>query len=62
MPHSAVAVDQRGTRKRRLYHFPYTVYYVEFDESIWIVAIAHQKRRPGYWTDRVPPTPTNGNA
>jgi toxin ParE1/3/4 len=62
MPQSALAVDQRGTRKRLLKRFPYTVYYVEFDDSIWIVAVAHQKRRPGYWNDRLPPTNTNGNA
>ena len=61
MPRSAASLDKRGTRKRLLRRFPYTVYYAEFDESIWIVAVAHQKRRPGYWTDRMPPTTTNGN-
>lgn len=33
--------------------FPYqVVYYVE-DDKLTIVAIAHQKRKPGYWRDRV---------
>ena len=27
---------------------------VELEQSIWIAAIAHQKRRPGYWSGRVP--------
>lgn len=32
--------------------FPYTIFYLEFEESIWIAAIAHQKRKPGYWKKR----------
>jgi hypothetical protein len=32
----------------------YTIYYVELDQTIWIAAVAHQKRRPGYWSDRSP--------
>ena len=34
----------------------YTVYYRELDDMIWIAAVAHQKRRPGYWMGRQPPT------
>jgi hypothetical protein len=33
------------------------VYYVELDDAIWIAAVAHQKRRPGYWTRRKPADP-----
>ncbi len=32
--------------------FPFTIFYMELEESIWIAAIAHQKRRPGYWKKR----------
>lgn len=32
--------------------FPYMVYYMELPEVIWIAAIAHGKRRPGYWRKR----------
>jgi len=32
--------------------FPYTIFYLEFEESIWIAAIAHQKRKPDYWKKR----------
>ena len=32
--------------------FPYTIFYLEFEESIWMAAMAHQKRRPGYWKKR----------
>jgi toxin ParE1/3/4 len=30
----------------------YTLYYQEFGDAIWIAAVAHQKRRPGYWLGR----------
>jgi len=39
-------------RMRLVNRFPYTIFYLELDESIWIAAIAHQKRRPGYWKKR----------
>ncbi len=44
-------------RKRIVPSFPYAVFYREFDDYIWIVSVAHQKRRPGYWRKRQPPTP-----
>jgi toxin ParE1/3/4 len=56
MPAILSPIDDQGTKKRRLRRFPYTVYYVELDEVIWIAAIAHQKRRPKYWSRRKPNT------
>lgn len=32
--------------------FPYVVYYRELDTAIWVLAVAHERREPGYWTDR----------
>ena len=32
--------------------FPYVVFYQELDSTIWIIAVAHGKRRPGYWSRR----------
>lgn len=32
--------------------FPYIVFYAELEDVIWIVAIAHGKRRPDYWRRR----------
>lgn len=46
--------DDRGTRKCLLRRFPYTIYYVEFEEFLWVAAVAHQRRRPGYWAGRTP--------
>lgn len=42
----------RGFRKSILRRFPFTIVYAQRDEEIVIVAIAHQRRRPGYWRGR----------
>jgi toxin ParE1/3/4 len=51
-PQTFKAIDDQGTRKVRLRRFPYAIYYLELDDSLWIAAVAHQKRRPGYWSHR----------
>jgi hypothetical protein len=33
--------------------FPYSLFYVVEQKLIWILAVAHQSRLPGYWTDRL---------
>lgn len=33
-------------------HFPYSIIYQASAEVITIRAIAHQRRRPGYWAER----------
>ena len=33
--------------------FPYSVVYLDEPDRVWIVAVMHAKRRPGYWTKRV---------
>ena len=42
-----------GTRKFVLQRFPFNIFYRISETQIVIVALAHQKRRPGYWSDRV---------
>lgn len=42
----------RGFRRLLLRRFPISVVYVDRDDEIVIVAIAHQRRRPGYWRER----------
>ena len=34
--------------------FPYVLYYLDLPERIWIAAVAHARRRPGYWRSRRP--------
>ncbi|HET6427621.1 MAG TPA: type II toxin-antitoxin system RelE/ParE family toxin [Phycisphaerae bacterium] len=44
---------QTPMRKCPVSRFPYLIYYRVLDDCIWIVAIAHARRRPGYWSGRV---------
>ena len=39
-------------RRLPLRRFPFAVIYREHDGRLWIVAIAHGNRRPGYWRGR----------
>lgn len=43
-----------GPSRRRVLvpRFPYAIVYRRDPESIVILAVAHQKRRPGYWRRR----------
>jgi toxin ParE1/3/4 len=41
-----------GTRRFLLRRFPFSVVYRETADQIQIVAIAHARRRPGYWKGR----------
>lgn len=41
-------------RKVQLKRFDeYGLVYTVVDDTFWIVAVAHMKRRPGYWADRL---------
>lgn len=44
-----------GTRKFTLQRFPFHIFYRTAQTEIVIVAVAHQKRRPGYWSSRAMP-------
>ena len=41
------------TRRMVLQRFPYLVVFREVAVGVEIVAVAHGRRRPGYWRDRV---------
>lgn len=41
-----------GARRILFERFPFTLYYKISDEVITVVAVAHQKRQPGYWHRR----------
>jgi plasmid stabilization system protein ParE len=48
-------VYTENTRRSILERFPYSVIFQEKDDTILVIAIAHAKRRPGYWAKRVQP-------
>jgi plasmid stabilization system protein ParE len=42
-----------GTRRFVLDRFPFSVVYLDDSDLVTIVAVAHSKRKPGYWKRRV---------
>ena len=44
--------SDRPYRKRSLNRFPYVVFFRIDSATGEIIAVAHAKRRPGYWLDR----------
>ena len=45
--------DLQGTRRFLLHRFPYVIVYRRRRSGIQIIAVAHAKRRPGYWQVRL---------
>lgn len=41
------------TRRLLLRSFPFIIVYQELRETLFIVALSHTSRRPGYWRDRL---------
>ena len=44
--------DEDAIRRHVLRHFPYTVFYEIRNHTVTVLAVAHQRRRPGYWRER----------
>ncbi|MFQ5800054.1 MAG: type II toxin-antitoxin system RelE/ParE family toxin [Bacteroidota bacterium] len=42
----------RGTRRFLLRRFPFAVVYRKVGETVQVVAVAHGRRKPGYWKGR----------
>jgi len=53
-PMPAFVPAEAGVRHCSLERFPYMIYFVELDSEIRILAVAHIRRRPGYWKSRIP--------
>ena len=43
----------QGTQRAVLDRYPFSVIFRNLPSEIQIVAVAHAKRRPGYWTNRI---------
>ena len=41
-----------GTRRYLVRRFPFLVVFTATPDEIQVVAVAHARRRPGYWKDR----------
>jgi toxin ParE1/3/4 len=44
--------DRKGYRRYIVDEFPYVVVYKLIDDDVRVIAFAHQKRRPRYWSKR----------
>lgn len=56
--HPGIGTPRQSPRLHRLLRldrFPYQIVYRERADDLYIVAIAHARRRPGYWKGRIPP-------
>jgi plasmid stabilization system protein ParE len=42
-----------GIRRRNLQKFPYSLFYSVESGELLVLAVAHHRRRPGYWVGRV---------
>ena len=42
-----------GAKRLLLHRFPFSVVVLEKEDEFVVVALAHFRRRPGYWKDRI---------
>ncbi len=48
----AWSIERGDSRKCLLHKFPYKLLYSIEEDHIFIIAVAHQHRKPDYWIDR----------
>lgn len=46
-------VHPSGARRIGLSRFPYTIFYQMLGDTLLITAVAHHRKRPGYWLPRL---------
>lgn len=42
-----------GVKKYRVRQFPFSILFIDRPEHIWVIALAHGSRKPGYWVKRM---------
>lgn len=47
-------IYDRNVRRCSIKIFPYSLLYVFEDSAVYVVAVMHNKRKPGYWKYRLP--------
>ena len=48
------AVESEAIRVCPLHRFPYSVFYEDLADCVWVAAVGHHRRRPGHWVRRRP--------
>lgn len=49
----AFGIVVRNIRQHALHHFPYAIVYRVDPDRIYVIAVMHLHRKPGYWKHRV---------
>jgi plasmid stabilization system protein ParE len=56
-PHAGVRMPlvplELNVRRVPVLRFPYSIVYIETTDAIRVLAVVHDRRRPGYWLQRV---------
>ena len=42
-----------GTRRLMVKGFPFQLIYRDYDNAVFVLAVAHCSRKPGYWKERL---------
>ncbi len=45
--------DEEGFRYASVHHYPYRLIFRTLLDNVQVVAVAHARRKPGYWSRRV---------
>jgi hypothetical protein len=45
--------SELGVRRGAARKFPYSIAFIELPAAIRVIAVAHERRRPGYWVGRL---------
>lgn len=52
-PHTWHLVHPLGIRRIGLSRFPYAIFFRLVGDALQITAVAHHRKRPGYWLSRI---------
>ncbi len=44
---------RQGTRRFLVHRFPFAIIYIQQSVGLFVIAVMHLKRRPGYWQSRL---------
>ncbi len=53
-PHAFAIEGESEVRFASLRRFTYRLAFLDLEDQLWIVAVAHHRRRPRYWAERIP--------
>ena len=58
-PHLCPPHRRTGYRKCFVARFRYTIFFLELPEALWVAAVTHGSREPGYWSSTTPENPAD---